>query len=286
MKRKLILITLPFLLFALLISCKQNELDTRPKIVVSIPPLTYFVEQIVGDNYQIVSLTPEGALPEHYDPTAYQMVELTESKLLFLIGTLDFEQQTLLQKQPQKIFPTIVNLSDSIDLLLYGGSELSQSADPHIWMSTQNAKIMLRHIASTVAQIDSTHSNDYYTNLQKALAHVDTIDKRIRKQLLPLRHRSFVTMHPALSYYANDFGLRQFSIEKDGKMAGTKHIIRLLDRCRHDSVTTVFSEEGTDNQITERIAQELKAQVYKINPLSTKWSEEMQRIAQYLCHEK
>ena len=58
-----------FILTTLILLCgcrtKTNE-DTTPILTVSIEPMRYFVEQLVGDNFQVQSLVPGGRAPELY----------------------------------------------------------------------------------------------------------------------------------------------------------------------------------------------------------------------------
>ena len=76
-----------------LFSCSspKSSDDTRV-ITVSIEPLRYLTEQIVGDRFEVVTMVPKGSSPETYEPTARQMTDLSESILYIKVGNLGFER--------------------------------------------------------------------------------------------------------------------------------------------------------------------------------------------------
>ena len=84
------LLLLPFLFG----SCRDVVSD-RPVITVSIEPLRYFVQSIGGDKFQVNTLVPAGASPETYELTPQQVVQTSDSRAYFCIGTLGFEQARL-----------------------------------------------------------------------------------------------------------------------------------------------------------------------------------------------
>ena len=74
---------------ALLLSCGGQK-DDRRVITVTIEPLRYFVEQLVEDKAEVVTLVPKGSSPENYEPTAQQMVALGNSMMFVKVGNLGF----------------------------------------------------------------------------------------------------------------------------------------------------------------------------------------------------
>ena len=53
-------------LATLLVGCNQQRSTDTADVVVSIEPLKYIVERIVGDDLKIDVLTPSGTSPETY----------------------------------------------------------------------------------------------------------------------------------------------------------------------------------------------------------------------------
>ena len=88
--------------------------------------------------------------------------------------------------------------------------------------------------------------------------------------------------HPALSYFARDYGLLQISIEESGKEPTPAHLKNLIDFCRTNDVDVIFVQPEFDSRNAEIIARETKSRVVPINPLSYDWQEEMIGVAKAL----
>ena len=74
----------------LLVTSCAGPLADKPQLTVSIEPLRYFVDNIGGDNFQVSTLVPAGASPETYELTPQQVVEVSNSRAYFSVGTLGF----------------------------------------------------------------------------------------------------------------------------------------------------------------------------------------------------
>ena len=81
--------------------------------------------------------------------------------------------------------------------------------------------------------------------------------------------------HPALSYFARDYGLHQISIEEGGKEPSPAHLKALIDLCQAEDVRVIFVQPEFDKRNAETIAQQTGTKVIPINPLSYDWEEEM-----------
>ena len=81
-----------FLLLLLSLSaCKGGRTSSeKPILTVSIEPLRWVVSHIAGEDYEVTTLMPQGASPETYEPTPRQMINLSQSEILFSVGTMGF----------------------------------------------------------------------------------------------------------------------------------------------------------------------------------------------------
>lgn len=116
-----------------------------------------------------------------------------------------------------------------------------------------------------------------FTRLGTSLKQTD------EKSLLAWRKaKKFLIYHPALSYFARDYGLTQISIEEGGKEPSPAQLKALINRCREQHVQVVFVQKEFDTRNAEMIAQELDVPIVTINPLSYRWEEEMLHVARAL----
>ena len=61
--------------------------------------------------------------------------------------------------------------------------------------------------------------------------------------------RSFIIYHPALGYFARDYGLNQLSIEFEGKNPSPAQIRKLVDIAQKEKINTVFVDKGFDTKM-------------------------------------
>ena len=264
----------------LLCSCFNDYQVDERRLTVSIEPLRFITEALVGDCYEVTTLTPEGVSPETYMPTPQQMTSINNGSAYIFLGALGFEQQHM-----EKILETcphlyVINVSENIKLMPDGdGCHASDGADPHIWTSPKNMKMIARNIHRALCHMDTANTTAYNKNLEKFHHHLDSVDQVLRTQLKDVKSHTFLINHPALGYFASQYGFRQLSVEHDGKEASAERVANLIDQCRKEGVTTIFVQKQNSDRTAKRIAEELGVETVKINPLAYRWDEEMFNIA-------
>ena len=284
MKRLIPILTL-FICFACGNTAQKSE---KAIITVTIEPLRYFTEAIAGENYQVVSMVPKGSSPESYDPTPQQLVNLSKSQAYFRIGHIGFEQAWMKKLEANCPDMKVYDTSKGIDLIRdkghwHGDHFHEGGVEPHIWNSTQNALIIVDNIYQALCELDTTHQADYKYRLDSLKQSIQQTDAETRR-LLENADSTFLIYHPALSYFARDYGLKQISIEEGGKEPSPAQLKKLIETCRNENVHTIFVQQEFDQRNAQLIAHELGIDIVSINPLSYDWTEEMLRTAKGLKH--
>ena len=283
--KKLIYILTLFILSACGNTTQKSE---KPILTVTLEPLRYFTEAIAGDNYEVVSMVPKGSSPESYDPTPQQLVNLSKSQAYFRIGYIGFEQAWMKKLEANSPNMKVFDTSKGIDLIRdkghwHGDHFHEGGVEPHVWNSTQNALIIADNIYQALCELDSTHQEDYQKRLDVLKQTIRQTDANIRT-LLENADSTFLIYHPALSYFARDYGLKQVSIEEGGKEPSPAQLKALIETCRNENVHTIFVQQEFDQRNAQLIANELGVNIVSINPLSYDWVKEMIRIAEALKH--
>ena len=283
--KKLIYILTLFILSACGNTTQKSE---KPILTVTLEPLRYFTESIVGDNYEVVSMVPKGSSPESYDPTPQQLVNLSKSQAYFRIGYIGFEQAWMKKLEANCPNMKVYDTSKGIDLIRdkghwHGDHFHEGGVEPHVWNSTQNALIIADNIYQALCELDSTHQEDYQKRLDVLKQTIRQTDANVRT-LLENADSTFLIYHPALSYFARDYGLKQVSIEEGGKEPSPAQLKALIETCRNENVHTIFVQQEFDQRNAQLIANELGVNIVSINPLSYDWVKEMIRIAEALKH--
>ena len=279
-----------YILTLLVLSACNNTSpkDERSLLTVTIEPLRYFTEAIGGDYFQIISMVPKGSNPESYDPAPQQLIDLSKSQAYFRIGYIGFEQSWMKKLEANAPNMKVFDTSKGIDLIQgeghwHGDHFHEGGVEPHTWNSTKNASIIADNICQALCELDTEHQAYYKHRTDSLKKLFDQTDKEIRS-LLEEADSTFLIYHPALSYFARDYGLKQISIEENGKEPSPAQLKNLIETCRKEKVHVIFVQQEFDQRNAQLIADELGVSIVSINPLSYDWREEMLHVAKALKH--
>ena len=261
----------------------QNE---KPILTVTIEPLRYFTEAIAGDHFEVVSMVPKGSSPESYDPTPQQLVNLGKSQAYLRIGYIGFEQAWMKKLEANHPDMKVFDTSQGVDLIRgeghwHGDHFHEGGVEPHIWNSTRNANVIADNIYTALCELDAAHEADYKHRLDSLKQIISQTDTDVRS-LLENADSTFLIYHPALSYFARDYGLKQISIEEGGKEPSPAQLKALIETCRKENAHTIFVQQEFDQRNAQLIADEFGVNIVSINPLSYDWADEMVRVAEAL----
>ena len=274
------------LTLAALLSCacaEPNRNDAETKLYVSILPLKGLVSDIVGPDFEIGVLVPPGTGPETFEPTPRQFAELNRARMIFQIGWLDFEQ-TLLAKIKDR--GKIVSLNRGIEPVAGSCSHVSHptaetkcthgdgghrhvhahGVDPHLWTSPKELQRMAANAYEAIhaAWPDSARYTQNYERLREKL---EQLDRRTAEKIARSGVRSFIIYHPALSYYARDYALRQVAIETDGKEPSMRRLGEIIRDAREEGIRKILYQSQYPASTVETLARDLGAEAVAIDPL-------------------
>ena len=271
-------------LIALLTACGENK-DKERTISVSILPQRYFVERIAGDYVKVNVMIPPGANPAVSDLSTEQLKALHNSSIYFAVGYLPFELSNLypfLEKQEEVL---LVKQSVGMDLEAgscnhghdHGHGDCSHEGgfDPHVWMSPRYADMMARTMLDVLAAKFPDQKETFEKNYRQFKSEIDSIDREARRIIPEKKNKTFLIYHPALTYFAKDYGMEQISIEDEGKEPNPAHIKEVIDTCRAKGIRIVFIQNQFDVANAKAIAKEIDGEVIAIDPLSPDWKTEM-----------
>jgi zinc transport system substrate-binding protein len=254
-----------------LTSCSQTDSHAanskqQPTVVVTIPPLQYFVEKIGGNQIEIECLAPASADPETFEPSIAQLRQASDAGLLFTTGLLPFETKIAKSLEDYNSAISIIALSDSIPLIkgTHGDDEL----DPHIWTSLRNAKIMARQTCRALSAKLPDKRAYFEERLNTLEQHLDSLDTAISQQLAPAKGHSFIVWHPSLSYFARDYELRQLSIGHENKESSLTGLNQRLKQIKKASPILFFYQKELDSRQSQAITEATGLKPVTITPLN------------------
>lgn len=276
-------------------SCRTGgTVPDKPVISVSIIPQQYFIEKLAGDLAEVNVLVAPGASPATYEPSVSQLVKLEQSAVYMRIGYIGFEQSWMDKLSAVNPEMKLVDLSEGVVVIKDDSGPVKDQhrhsneghdhhgTDPHIWMSVRNAQIIIRNIHRELLLLFPEKKGYLENRLTQFSKSIDSLDRAISGRLESLENRKFMIYHPALTYYARDYGLEQISLEKGGKSPSPSHLKNLSDLALRDSIDKILIQTQFDSDNANILARDIGSEIIQFDPLDQNWSEQMYYIAEQL----
>ncbi len=278
---------------------KEEVLEQKPLVAVSILPQSYFMQQIADSSIDILVLVGEGQSPHSYEPTPTQIANLSKAQVWILSGT-DFEFS--FEKKIKALFPSI-NIIDGTEGIRF--RELNESEkeegefheadceehnaegfehtiDRHTWLGRENAKIMASHMYKILIKINPSLKDFYTKNYHELIASIDETFTSLAYELTSLRGKSILVFHPSFGYFLDEFGIKQLSIETGGKEPSARILAELIDRAKKEHIPAIFVQKQFPVSAAHKIASETGAKVVPLDPLSADWLLNIQAMGKAL----
>jgi len=280
------------IVFFMLIQTVNGFASETIDVAVSIAPLAEFVEQVGQNRVNVHVMIPQGADPHHYEPTAQQLKSLSQAQLYVKVGTsIDAELMwipKLLELNSQMI---VVDASQKIRLIQmqhahFSGSQQSgkihEYQDPHIWLSPQNAKRMVANIYTVFIQMDPDHIEVYGDNASRYIEQLTDLDKEISEQLKPYVHKSIFVGHPTWGYFADRYGLKQVSIEREGKEPTARGLIQFIQDAKNENISVIFVSKQFNQKSIQTLTNEVGARIQYADPLAKNYVSNLKSFTHHL----
>lgn len=243
-------------------------------VATTISPLAGLISLIGGDNVEIATIIPPGAEPHTYEPTPSQMKEIANADIYIMNGAgLEFWMEKALLVNEDML---VVDSSEGVELL----SEEGGNADPHIWLSLQNAAIQVDNICNCLIQVDSANRDYYLRNKDALLEEMKALDREFSQTFAAKENKTFIVFHPAWSYLARDYGLVQVPIMEEEKEPGPQYLASLIDMAKKNDITTIFVDPQFNPKSAEVIAREMNATIVVLDPLADDYLQNMRRTGE------
>ncbi len=283
MKKLLFIIAIGFLFASCGTKKNKHRENTSNVITVSILPQKTFVEKITGTDFKINVLIPPGASPVTYSLLPSQLKDLARSAVWFRIGYIGFEHSWKDKIAATNPKMKVVNLSENLNLIAPKNHQHNRhlhsgGIDPHTWLSPQLVKQMSKKILDEILLINPEKAAEYKTNYQNFVQECDKLNAELKKQLEPYKNKTLVVFHPGLSYYARDYGLKQYSLETEGKEPTPRQLKKLIELARKENIGVIYVQSQFDREHARVFANEIQGKVQEIDPLSTEWEKNLQEM--------
>ncbi len=267
-----------FLLLILFFNACAKQKDERMHLLVSLMPQKYLLDRLGGDRVEVQVMIQAGQSPELFEPSPGQILGLARVRLYFLAG---MPSEELWLGALKESFPDLklLDTTRGIERILMEdtllGNDTAQSHtshehgtyDPHTWTSPRLFLHQARLMLNTLVEVDSQNAAYYYSNFTFLQQDLVNLDKALEQKFQGLQGRSFVVFHPAWAYLARDYGLRQLSIEIEGREPGAEEILRIMDILRKSTNRVIFVQPQENPRAATVLAEQTGARVETLDPL-------------------
>ena len=261
------------------------------RVIVGIDPQLYFVKQLGGELVTVTSLLPSGSFHGVYEPNAAQMKKLSEAQM-FVRSRVEYEEAWWSKIQAANQEMLVVDATAGIEFLkghhhhderdAEEGESKEAGDDPHVWLSPRLAKIQIENIYEGLITVDPENQSAYASNKHGLLKAVDELDRKIRAQLAELDTRTFMVFHPAWSYFAAEYHLKQIAIEGEGKEPSAAELADFIKIAQEEQVKVIFVQPQTSSRTASIIAKQIGEKVELLDPMSADWLKNLRRTAEAL----
>ncbi len=260
--------------------------DDRETITVTMSWEKDIVEDIVGNDYKVVSMMGSNVSPHEAYSTPSNVSDLYNSVMYFKIGSgVEWETaffDAVSSQIPSKV--TVVDIASSITYTALPNihhhhhddedadedEEEESATDAHIWTSPAILKSIAQLVCDKVSALNPDHASAYAANLatyNSKAAAVDTLMTEIATKL-GSTHAHVMVWHPAWQYlvnqYANSFGtdLHMLSVEADGEVTPAQ----AADIVKDEGCSAIYVSTTDEGYEGKTALEEAGITVHVVNP--------------------
>jgi len=269
---KRILLSLSGLLLALPVA--QAKLD----VVATTPDFGSIAAAIGGNNASVTTLAKPTEDPHFVDAKPSFIVKLNRADALVEGGAeleIGWLPALLDQSRNRKLeagAPGRIMCSQGIQLLEIPATldrskgDIHAAGNPHYMTDPANAKIVAKHLADALSELDPGSSGVFQSNLKKFTDRLDGKMAEWEKLLTPFRGEHVVAYHDSWPYLANRFGLKieLFLEPKPGIPPTPVHLAEVITQMRNDHIHAILVEPYQNRKTAETVAADTGAAVVDV----------------------
>lgn len=270
-------------LFTVLLAFGQQVL-AAPKVLSSIQPLHLIAQSILGEEGESDVLLPAGASPHSFSLRPSDSKHFAEADVFFWIGPgMENFLGKLVERRPEHSH-AMQSLS-GLELLYFTdehehehkSGELKEhdhyhppgGLDAHLWLSSQNARVMADFMAETFARLNPAVSGYYQQNLDAFNRELDALDQELQILLRSVRGKPFFVFHEAFNYLE-----RTYRIPHRGVFAmsaevqpGARHVQQMREALEQAGPSCIFTEPPAPPRLAQSLVKDLPVKLQELDAL-------------------
>lgn len=264
MKKSLVSVFLIFIILLGFVGCKKTK-TANFEIVVTNFPAYDFASNIIGDLGQVTLIIPPGGESHSYEPTAKDIVKISECDLFIYNGgeseSWVDDLLSSLSKKPQTV--KMMDLTDEKIMVEddHGhSSHHHKEVDEHIWTSPVIANELLSGISAKLCKISPANSSVYEKNTKAYSDKLTALHKDFLALIDSSKRKTIVVADRfPFNYFAKEYGLSHYSAynscSEDAEPT-PKVIAELVDVVNEEKIPILFYIEFSNKTVAAAVSED------------------------------
>jgi zinc/manganese transport system substrate-binding protein len=241
--------------------------DDGPLIVVSTNILGDVVENVVGDQAEVLTLMKPDADPHSFEISAQEAARVRSADLLVANGLgLEEGLQQHLDAAADDGVATFV-AGDAVEVLEYAEGDASGTPDPHFWTDPGRVLDVLDALEPVLADVDGIDAARLADDVAAYRADVDAVETEMADAFagIPAERRALVTNHHVFGYLAQRFDFEVVGAVIPGGTTlaapSASDLSDLVEAVEETGVPAIFAESSSPDRLVQALASEADVRV-------------------------
>ncbi len=143
--------------------------------------------------------------------------------------------------------------------------------DPHFWLSSFNARQIVKAVTHQLIQLDTTHKSIYLQNEKHTLKRINRLNHLVSKKLDNIK-TPFISYHDAYQYFEKEYHLNRLASVNlnDESSPGIRHIQYIKHIINQQHVKCIFYEAPVKPPIIATLLKDTTASAVQLDVLDLK----------------
>lgn len=241
--------------------------DDRPLVIVSTNILGNVVEEIVGDEAEVVTLMKPNSDPHSFEISAQEATRLRSADLVVSNGLgLEEGLQQHLDAASAEDVQTFV-AGDYIEVLDYIEGDAAGSPDSHFWTDPARVIAVVDALEPVLAELTGADPGGITQRTAEYRAELESLDADMTAAFaaIPEERRALVTNHHVFGYLADRFDFKVVGAVIPGGTTlaapSASDLADLVDAVENTGVRTIFAESSSPDRLVQALASEADIRV-------------------------
>ncbi|MBQ3714629.1 MAG: zinc ABC transporter substrate-binding protein [Fibrobacter sp.] len=244
-------------------------------VAVSYAPYARIVNAVGGEMVEVVTMLPPGTDLSTYVPKPEELMEFSRADVYFTDGSGADTAWLPRFKQLKKSID-VVDVSDNV----VWNHPQSGVRDPNIWISPKQMAKIASNVSKALTKYMPEKNEYFVVKLSIILQQMNRVDDNLKRSvlMLPENLRVAIVPRPLYGYLAQDYKLKQVSVNISGNAPTPKELDRLIEEGRKNNARLVFVTPQFSQESIQKIKKELNAKVVVLDDLSYNFLENVKNI--------